>query len=193
MTVLAVTGHRTKRLLGEQHRVNGVRTQKYEIRQHALEFLQAVAQQKLSEIKPEKVLIGMALGWDTVVAKACLNMEIPYVAVVPCDNQDSVWPSSDRNTYRHLLKLAAEVVNVSPGPYETWKMFVRNEYLVDNCDQLLALWDGEYTGGTGRCIAYAERQSVRNQKPKITNVWSQWVTKFYELRNNWTSLKDLEP
>jgi uncharacterized phage-like protein YoqJ len=41
------------------------------------------------------------------------------------------------------------------GDYAPWKMMLRNKYMVNNCDVLLALWNGT-PGGTQKCVAYAE-------------------------------------
>ncbi len=38
----------------------------------------------------------------------------------------------------------------------------RNEWMVDNCDMLVAVWDGT-DGGTYNCIDYAKRM----KKPRI--------------------------
>lgn len=183
-SVLAVTGHRPDRLFVGANRTRGQRRD-YSNSLARVKLLK-LAEAEIAAIAPFRVLTGMALGWDTVVAEACLNLGIPFVACIPCDDQDVIWMQADKIRYRHLLKLAAGVVNVSPGPYETWKMFTRNEYLVDHCDVLLTLWDGNYTGGTGRCVQYAERRKLRDQKPKIVHCWDSWL-KIYESLSHLTT------
>lgn len=180
MTTLAVTGHRPDRLFGGSARSQGGR-QDY-VRKLARAELRKLAEQELKTIAPERVLTGMALGWDQVVAEACLNLSIPFLAYIPCDNQDAPWMQADKIRYQHLLGLAAEVVNVSPGHYTAWKMFKRNEALVDNCDMLLTLWDGDYSGGTGRCVMYAERQRLVRPTLQIRHCWDLWVPIYAELQ-----------
>jgi uncharacterized phage-like protein YoqJ len=34
-------------------------------------------------------------------------------------------------------------------------MQIRNEWMVDRCDKLIAVWDGS-KGGTGNCVDYAK-------------------------------------
>jgi len=29
--------------------------------------------------------------------------------------------------------------------------------MVDNCDKLIAIWNGDYKSGTGNCVKYAEK------------------------------------
>lgn len=45
---------------------------------------------------------------------------------------------------------------VSTEPYSPWLMQKRNEYMVDNVDEVLAFFDGT-TGGTKNCIDYANK------------------------------------
>ena len=41
--------------------------------------------------------------------------------------------------------------------YHPAKMQKRNEFMVDNCDILIALWNGT-SGGTKNCINYAKKK-----------------------------------
>lgn len=45
---------------------------------------------------------------------------------------------------------------ITHGAYSSAAMQVRNEWLADRCDALLALWDGS-PGGTANCLRYFER------------------------------------
>jgi uncharacterized phage-like protein YoqJ len=58
---------------------------------------------------------------------------------------------------------------ISRGGYEPWKMQVRNEWMIDRCDVLLALWDGS-RGGTANCCWCAKRV----ERP-IENLWGEWL------------------
>jgi uncharacterized phage-like protein YoqJ len=57
---------------------------------------------------------------------------------------------------------------VSPGGFTSYAMQIRNEWMVDHCDLLVALWDGS-PGGTGNCIRYAKRA-----KCATVNLWPHW-------------------
>ena len=41
-------------------------------------------------------------------------------------------------------------------PYAVWKMQKRNEWMVDNCDAVIAVWDGA-PGGTANTVDYARK------------------------------------
>jgi uncharacterized phage-like protein YoqJ len=109
----------------------------------------------LREIKPEKVITGMALGIDQWAAMIAHKLSIPYLAAIPFEGQEKAWPEASQKIFRLLRKLASEEVIVSPGGYSPHKMQVRNEWMVDHCDVLIAVWDGT-SGGTANCVAYAE-------------------------------------
>lgn len=48
-----------------------------------------------------------------------------------------------------------DFIIVCKGGYAAWKMQVRNEYIVNNSDSMIAVHDGS-KGGTYNCIKYAE-------------------------------------
>ena len=109
----------------------------------------------LKELKPEKVITGMALGVDQWAGMIAYKLGIPFLAAIPFENQESKWPEKSQKTYRVLRKLAAEEVIISEGSYSIDKMQTRNVWMVDNCEKLIAVWDGT-KGGTGNCVEYAK-------------------------------------
>lgn len=109
----------------------------------------------LKELNPEKVISGMALGVDQWAANIAYKLGIPFVAAIPFEGQELAWPEASQKTYRILRKLASEEVIVSSGGYSADKMQIRNIWMVDNCDSLIAVWDGS-KGGTGNCVEYAK-------------------------------------
>jgi uncharacterized phage-like protein YoqJ len=153
--VVAGTGHRPNKLGGY-----GVKAQRRVVR---------TAIFSLEHLKPERVISGMAIGWDQALARAAVELDIPFVAAVPFESQDSMWPEQSRLAYRELLTLATEVVVVSPGSYSANAMQRRNIWMVDHCTDVLALWNGT-SGGTANCIAYA-----RHVKRPIHNAWKHFI------------------
>jgi len=109
----------------------------------------------LRELKPDKVISGMALGVDSWAANIAHKLGIPFIAAVPFEGQEKAWPQASQNTYHALLKLASEIVIVCPGGYAASKMQTRNVWMTDRCDKLIAIWDGT-PGGTGNCVEYAK-------------------------------------
>lgn len=154
--ILAGTGHRPGKL-GGFGRATQVR------------LLVLASGYLLNHPEVTRVISGMALGWDMALAHAAVLCSIPFTAAAPCDAQESRWPPSSQAYYLRLLAQSDDVVVVSPGLYEPWKMQVRNEWMVDRADRVLALWDGS-RGGTANCVWYAERV----EKP-VENVWGEWA------------------
>lgn len=149
--VLAGTGHRPSKIGGY----------KEEAHLYRLKLLTKV----LNKLKPEKVISGMALGFDIELAEAAISLNIPLLAAIPFINQDKIWPEKSKIIYQELLNKASEKVIVCEGEYVPWKMQKRNIFMVDSCNLLLALYNGT-KGGTQNCVKYAESKN----KP-ILNIW----------------------
>ena len=154
MKRVAFTGHRPNKLGGY-----GAEAQN---------LLQQFAAECLKKHNVEHVITGMALGWDQAVALAAIDLDIPFIAAIPFEYQDQMWPPTSRRIYHEILMQAHDVVVVCAGDYAAWKMQERNEWMVDYSDRLIALWDGT-DGGTANCVRYAK--SV--DKP-IINVWEEY-------------------
>ena len=114
------------------------------------------------------VISGMALGWDTAWATAALNLKLPLIAAVPFFGQESQWPEQSQARYLNILDKAEHVEIVCEGGYDPSKMQIRNEWMVDQCNELVALWDGS-KGGTYNCIKYAKKV-----KKPIINLWDMY-------------------
>jgi uncharacterized phage-like protein YoqJ len=144
--MLGITGHRT------------LSHDRAAIQSHVEEFISAR--------KPQMVYIGMAIGFDTICALACLSCNIPYTAMIPCEGQDRYWSVEDKLLYPKLLNSAAEIVFVNKGYYAAWKMHVRNKAIVDKSNEMLVYYNGIPKGGTFSTISYA----TKRQK-FVTNIY----------------------
>jgi uncharacterized phage-like protein YoqJ len=152
--IVAGTGHRPDKLGGYGDDV--------------YQKLISLATDWLSDNLPTKVISGMAIGWDQALAQAAIDLQIPLVAAIPFKGQEDLWPEKSRIRYKEIMTKASTVKTVCSGAYAGWKMQTRNEWMVDQCDMVLALWDGT-SGGTGNCVRYAKKTN----KPLI-NLWEQW-------------------
>lgn len=126
----------------------------------------------IEHFKPSRMISGMALGWDMAVATACVQMKIPFIAALPFEGQENRWPELSKIKYKELLALADNIHVVSLFEFTNIAhvMHTRNRWMVDHCDKLVSLWDGQESGGTFQCVKYAE--SVR--KP-IINLWNDFM------------------
>jgi uncharacterized phage-like protein YoqJ len=111
----------------------------------------------LLELKPEKIISGFALGFDQYLANIAVKLNIPFIAAVPFEGQEKAWPQSSQKTFNRLLGFASEKVIVSEGSYAAYKMQIRNEWMCDRCDILIAVYNGDKSGGTYNCVQYAKK------------------------------------
>lgn len=149
--ILGITGHRPPSLGG------------YDIPNPMYEKVYRALQDAFHQLRPSKIISGMAQGTDQWAAWAAMELDIPYIAAVPCDGQDSMWPEMAKRKYKILLDSAAEVVVVSPGKYAPEKMHQRDRWIVDNSDSLLAVWSGIRHGGTFATVRHAEKQQNKGR------------------------------
>lgn len=146
--ILAGTGHRPNKL-GNEYNLEGPYSK----------FLRENILKCFEILKPRKIISGMALGLDQLLALIALENNLKVIAAIPCDNQDSKWPDKSKKLYHAILNnsLVTKKV-VSPGPYHISKMQTRNIWMTDNSDALIAAWDGS-DGGTANCVRYAESRN----------------------------------
>ncbi|HEU0298858.1 MAG TPA: SLOG family protein [Longimicrobium sp.] len=159
--IIAGTGHRPHKLrIGA---LNGYHPA-------VLSRLTDLARAALQRRSPTLILSGMALGWDTALVQASLDLGIPFDAYLPFAGQELRWPTPAQRRYHELLAKARRVIVVSEGGYEVEKMHFRNTRMVDDSDFLLALWDGFPKGGTFRCVEYANQVNRAHD-----NLWRFWI------------------
>jgi len=135
---IAFTGHRPGKLAGKHNEIIGA--------------IQAL----LFKLKPDYAIVGMAEGADMLAAAICRMLKLPYEAAVPFEGQSAYYKAESLEAYIKLLEDADKVTLVSEGVYKPWYFQKRNEYMVDNCDLLIAIWDGS-PGGTANCVKYAKK------------------------------------
>ncbi len=120
-------------------------------------FLYSETERMLKELKPEKVISGMAVGYDQIAAVIALRLGIPVLAAIPFIGQENVWPEKGKILYHKILDKCMEKHIICEGGYSAHKLQIRNEWMVDNSDMVLALWNSSL-GGTANCIFYAQKQ-----------------------------------
>lgn len=123
---------------------------------------------------------GGAMGVDLLAATTVIKIRqdlhpnITLEIAKPFPSQSSKWYPDTVKAFDMICSVADAVICVSPDPYSPQKMQLRNEYMVKNCDALIAVWDGT-KGGTFNCIAYADRINVRvyhiNPLTRIVEGW----------------------
>lgn len=108
---------------------------------------------------------GLALGVDQWSAKVVLRLKKKYphiklISAVPCKNHSSKWKEESKKEWQHIIENSDEVVYVSEDDYTPYCMQKRNEWMVDNSDIVVSVWDGS-KGGTANCVNYATKKKKR--------------------------------
>lgn len=138
--IYGFTGHRPPKLGGYGK----------EAQQKLYNFAHHTLRQKLKLCDPsvgyigDEAIVGMAQGWDLQIATACRVLDVPYTAAVPYPGQELVWPSQEtRALYRSLLETAERIVYVSSSTHGNAlrALQLRNQYIVDHSEKIIALWD----------------------------------------------------
>ncbi|WP_141400996.1 SLOG family protein [Lacrimispora amygdalina] len=147
--VVSVTGHRPNKLFGYD-----MTDERYIIIKNNLKKL-------LIEKHCTTAVTGMALGIDQLFAEAVLELKeegnpIKLLTAIPCKNHPCKWPKLSQEHYQDILKEADHMVLVSDSAYEPSLMQIRNEYMVNISNVVIAVWDGS-RGGTGNCVEYAKK------------------------------------
>lgn len=149
--ILSVTGHRPDKLGG------------YRIPNPVYNEVIQRLDIALMTLRPDKVITGMALGVDQWVAELCVKNDLPFIAAIPFQNFSTPWPDFSRAHYEYLLSKAERVHLCSTNTtYSPDLLFVRNQWMVDNSDELLAVRRPDLvesrTGGTIGTMDYARRR-----------------------------------
>ena len=104
---------------------------------------------------------GMALGVDTFAAQSVLRLKEVYPDItlecaLPCKGQDRRWKKADRDEYARILA-AADKVTLLQEAYTSFCMQLRDAYMVNEADIVLAVWNGG-KGGTAYTVNCARKR-----------------------------------
>ena len=84
------------------------------------------------------------------------NPAIKLHCAIPCKSQADKWEASLRDQYHAVLAEADSVIFVN----REWTkncMLERNRFMVDRCSIVLAVYNGEFRGGTAATVRYARK------------------------------------
>ena len=171
MKKIAFTGHRPQTL-------GGGYDWNTKINQRIIKLIKDEVSKQLQTDDEFDFIVGGALGIDQMAFAVCqeLKAEHPEIKIsceiaVPFAGQPNAWRSKvDKDRYFDQIAIADKVVYVDKLPYYGsdksvgQKLQLRNIYMVDNCDLLIAVYNGDITGGTANCVNYA----IKKEKEIVT-------------------------
>lgn len=132
--IITLTGHRPQRLQGQEK----------EIKTWLKNILHSFGENNIC-------ISGMAAGADQLFA---------YAAIEENNKLWCAWPYYKKNRdYAEYLEDHADNIIFVNQDYSPDCYTVRNKFMVDQADIVLAVWDGKPWGGTYNTIKYAEQQN----------------------------------
>lgn len=155
---IAYSGHRPKKLPKEFG---------YNLGNKYWSELKNIIKNDIKYLKPNNIYCGMALGFDSIVAEAVIelkkeNYNINFIACIPFEGQENNWPENSKNKYKNYLQFADNIIILNKQ-YTKSCMFERNKYMIDNADILIAFTDTS-DGGTGHAINLAKKKGIKIYK-----------------------------
>lgn len=162
---VSVTGHRPDKII-----IAGENAYSPAVFNKFTDFCTASLKAVRNKIEIDRVLTGMALGFDCAVAISCIKLNIPFIACIPFKGQELKWTQLWQDVYKRILDKAKRIKIVSPGGYAAEKMHYRNEYLIDHSEYILTFYNGDKYGGTYSCLKYAKFLN----KP-MCNIYDNWL------------------
>ena len=156
MGVACFTGHR--KIFNSYYNHLNPTAEWSRLRNHLAALLYAFA------VRPEdpvdRFISGMAIGVDQLAAECVRTVmqtqaNVRLIAAIPFPSQPNNWPAQTQAFYHELLASAINRFTLSDDPYAPHKMHVRDRWMVDSSDFVIAIWDGRKSGGTFYTISYA--------------------------------------
>ncbi len=108
-------------------------------------------------------LSGGARGFDLMAAAliACkkeIGADLRLDFILPCKDQDALWPERERELYRGLLAEADGAIYLS-NTYQPGCMKRRNQYMVEHADYCIYALLHEHSG-TWQTVQYAKQKGL---------------------------------
>ena len=121
---------------------------------------------KLWQSGHKEFISGGALGFDQLAAQAVLylknhNIPIELWMALPFPGFEGKWPAASKTLLTGIVGCADKMFYVNQGTYAAWKMFARNEWMVDNASTVVAMYLPNTKGGTKGCLEYTGKQFKR--------------------------------
>lgn len=137
---------------------------------HSEEAIKETLRQSLTILTKQKnytkVITGMALGYDLLVAEVCIELDIPFIAALAFSGQELQWSKKQQNRFHNILGCASEIVVTCEGDFANYKYLKRDEWIAEQCDVLLSYWSGKENTGTH----YTMKEAIKRNKP-VKNIF----------------------
>jgi hypothetical protein len=127
-----------------------------------------LASQALKKYKASRIVSTLEPGWDQALAKAALELKLPFTVALPYAGRDNSMAAGARIAYYELLSRSDEVYKISDVECPT-AIFDCLCWQLDQSDMVLVLWDFNFEDDIFAAIKYG-----LDQRKTITNLWQDW-------------------
>lgn len=119
-------------------------------------------------------ITSLAIGADRLFARGILEVQGDLHVVVPCHRYEETFRTScDVLSYKEFLSRATEVEQLDFDEPSEEAFMAAGRRIVDRCDELIAIWDGQPArglGGTADIVTYA-----RQARKPVAVIWPDGV------------------
>lgn len=122
-------------------------------------------------------LCGMAVGFDMLVAESVLDLkekhsDVKLYAIIPFVGQENRFSHQDKIRYKQLCEAADERHVIWSHDYSRLSYLKRNDFMVDNCSELIA-----YSNGNGSGTLYTIDRATKNNI-SVLNIYDELAEYF---------------
>ncbi|WP_207956217.1 hypothetical protein [Rubrobacter marinus] len=124
---------------------------------------------EIAKVEDELVgLCSLAVGADQIFANVLLASGGRLYAVIPCRGYAGTFDDeAARQEFERLLSAAHEVIELPFSEPSEEAFMAAGRAVADQCDLLLAVWDGQPAGGLGGTGDVVSHATDRSKKVKI--------------------------
>jgi len=133
--ILAITGHRPKRLKGQE------------------KTIKKWARAQLIDLNPSAIYCGMAQGTDQIIATAAKELSIPIICCYP-------FPKNYYHPIEEWIMENNEIIFINSA-YSKKAYYLRDKFMIDHANAVLCVWDGICSGGTYITRDYAYKNNKK--------------------------------
>jgi hypothetical protein len=142
----------------------------------AVTYVRGELVSRLTPVDDLEGVCSLAAGADQLFADIVLDCGGKLQVVIPSHGYEGTFQTdTDRSRYLRLLRAASERICLNYSKPSEDAFFAAGRAVVDMCDYLIAVWDGEKArghGGTADIVAYAGRKQKR-----IEIIWPEGITR----------------
>jgi uncharacterized phage-like protein YoqJ len=127
-----------------------------------------LASKALKKYQGTRVISPLEPGWDQALAKAALELKLPYTVALPYKGRDNGMTTGARINYYELLSRADEVYIISENESSS-TLYDCRCWQLDQSDMGLVLWDYNFYDDVFLSIKYG-----LDHRKTINNLWQDW-------------------